>query len=238
MPIEIPELGDDRHEMWLDLLRLAQKRIEWTLIGAHMVALFAWEAGLPARPSNDADVLVNARVVSDATQKVSRFLVERGYDLSGVTQFNVGHHFVRDGSEIDVLAPEGLGSRANIATIPPARTVQVKGGSQALARTERVLIETRGETGEIPRPNLLGAILVKIRAIEIDDVPRAQQADVALLLSLVDDPDALASDLQRTEQNWLRRHAYFGDPNNPVWDQLEPANRELGVTVYRRLSDT
>jgi hypothetical protein len=237
MAIKIPELGDDRHAMWLDLIKLRQTRIEWTLIGAHMVALFAWEAGISARPSDDADVLVNVRVISGATREVSRFLVDQGYELSHVTPSNLGHHFIRDGSEIDVLAPEGLSARTDISTIPPARTVQVRGGSQALRRTEPVVIETRGVVGEIPRPNLLGAILVKVRAIEIDDVPEAQRSDVALLLCLVDDPDPLAADLQGAERAWLRRHAYFGDPSDGVWDTTENADRELGATVYRRLAD-
>lgn len=45
--IELPELGDARHDLWCDLIDLARDEPGgWTIIGAHMVALFAWEAGL------------------------------------------------------------------------------------------------------------------------------------------------------------------------------------------------
>ena len=64
MPIEIPELGDALHDPWVDLIDLGRQSVPWTLISAHMVALYAWEAGLVARPSNDVDVLVNVRVAT------------------------------------------------------------------------------------------------------------------------------------------------------------------------------
>jgi hypothetical protein len=39
----------------------------------------------------------------------------------------------------------------------------------------------------LPRPNLLGAILVKTRAIAVDDAKDSQRIDVAFLLTLVED---------------------------------------------------
>src|SRR5205823_10671029 len=77
--IVIPELGDGRHQMWCDLFDLAEAfPSKWTIIGAHMVALYAWEAGLASRPSDDVDVLVNVRLATDGTQAVSQFLQDRG----------------------------------------------------------------------------------------------------------------------------------------------------------------
>src|SRR5205814_7329496 len=55
---------------------------------------------------------------------------------------------------------------------------------------------SRTPAGDAPRPNLLGAILVKTRAVDIDDVPENQRLDLALLLSFVDDADALAAELR------------------------------------------
>lgn len=43
-----------------------------------------------------------------------------------------GGIYQRDGVSIDVLAPEGLGSRTDLTTTPPGRTLQVPGGTQAL----------------------------------------------------------------------------------------------------------
>jgi hypothetical protein len=56
---------------------------------------------------------------------------------------------------IDVLAPDNVGSRADLTTSPPGRTIQVPGGTQALSRAEHVRVAVGGRVGLIPRPNLL-----------------------------------------------------------------------------------
>ena len=49
-----------------------------------MVALDALERGrLPPRSSGDLDVLVNIRVLTDGTERISRVLCELGLELGG-----------------------------------------------------------------------------------------------------------------------------------------------------------
>lgn len=235
--IDVPELGDDHHALWVDLIALAEAQSgSWTLIGAQMVALYAWDAGIESRPSEDADVLANVRVTTSATRDVAGFLRERGYEPEE-SLTNVVHLFTRGNAEIDVLAPDGLGPKSDITTIPGRHTIEVPGGSQALGRTDLVSVRTREIAGELPRPNLLGAILVKVRAIEVDDVPNAQRADLALLLELVDDPDVLRSELRNSERGWLRRHEYLADPDHPQWLEFEARDPEQAALVFRRLID-
>lgn len=233
--IQIPELGDDRHGLWCDLIDMGRAFPErWTIIGAHMVALYAWEGGISSRPSDDVDVLVNVRLAAEGTEEISRFLSDRGYKPE-ISSNYLAHLFTREAAQIDVLAPDGLGARANIKTVPPNKTVRVPGGTQALRRSSMIRVATRDVEGDLPLPNLLGAILVKVRAIEKDDLPDAQRADVALLLQLVEDPDALARDLSRAERRWLRRHGYFEDPGDPHWDKFDADEPERVALVYRRL---
>jgi hypothetical protein len=97
-----------------------------------------------------------------------------------------------------------------------------------------VEVRTRSVTGTIPLPDLLGAILIKVRAIEVDDLPDAQRSDVAFLLSLVEDPDKLARRCSAAERGWLRKHPYFGDPHDACWNGITGA--EDGAIVYRRLT--
>lgn len=221
----------------MDLIALAEAQSgSWTLIGAQMVALYAWDAGIESRPSEDADVLANVRVTASATRDVAGFLRERGYEPEE-SLTNVVHSFTRGNAEIDVLAPDGLGPKSDITTIPGRHTIEVPGGSQALGRTDLVSVRTREIAGELPRPNLLGAILVKVRAIEVDDVPNAQRADLALLLELVDDPDVLRSELRNSERGWLRRHEYLADPDHPQWLEFEARDPEQAALVFRRLID-
>ncbi len=67
----------------------------------------------------------------------------------------------------------------------------VKGGTRALETSETVAVSVGGEHGLVRRPDLLGAVVVKAAAVDVDDLPRAQEGDLMFLLSLVDDPDAL-----------------------------------------------
>ena len=95
-------------------------------------------------------------------------------------------------------------------------------------------IRSRSALGAIPLPSLLGAILIKTRAIEVDDLPANQRSDVALLLSLIEDPDELVGEITPTERGWLRRHTYFGNPGDACWSGITRA--EAGAIVYRRLA--
>src|SRR5919106_3562433 len=126
---------DPTLHVWRSLLHVARKRPDgWTLIGAQMVALHGLEQERePPRPSADADIIVDARIVGTSVRDFAHFLEDEGFELEGINREGVGHRFISDDVSIDLLAPDGLkqDSRA-LTTIPPARTVQVPGGSQAL----------------------------------------------------------------------------------------------------------
>ena len=204
--IDIPDLGEGFLEMWQELLFLAGRSpAPWTLIGAHMVALHAWKVGRrQPRGSRDADVLVNVRMVSGGTKKVSELLISRRFTLDGVSPEGIGHRFVKGRIRLDVLGPDGVGSRTSLGTVP--------------------------------LPNLLGALLVKTRAISVDDQPQAQRADVAFLLSLVQDPDPLVAQISRSERGWLCRHPEFADSASPCYAGI--LNAVDAATVFRRLVRT
>jgi hypothetical protein len=103
----------------------------------------------------------------------------------------LAHGYRRGDASIDVLAPECLGERTDLTTTPPGHTLQVPAGTQALQRAERIAYSYKGRTGLIPRPSLLGEIIGKSCAVDVDDVPMNQEIDFALLLSLVPDPFVL-----------------------------------------------
>jgi hypothetical protein len=236
--VDIPDRGDAYHEMWLELMRLSkQPPAPWTLIGAHMVALHGWmRARDTIRTSKDADILVDVRVVSQGTAALSQALLRDGYELNERSLEGHGHSFAKGEVSFDVLAPDGVGTRAQLVTVENFRTVRVPGGSQALHRTSPVAIRSRSVTGTVPLPDLLGAILVKVRAIDVDDEPAAQRSDVAVLLSLIKDPDELVGQITGKERGWLRQHPCFGDMRDTCWRGVVGA--EDGANVYRRLAET
>jgi hypothetical protein len=76
---------------------------------------------------------------------------------------------------------------------------------------------------------------VKLRGIDVDDLPNAQRSDVALLLGLVNDPDSLVHDLTRKDRKILSRHVYFADPGDAIWNDFHAEDPESIALVYRRL---
>lgn len=136
MVVSIPKLGDPWDAVWETLNDLQQLEPDgWTLIGAQMVALHALEHGrTPPRRSEDADVLANVRAVQDATRLLSRLLEQQGFAMDPPNLVGISHRFRSGRVTIDLLAPDGLGERADLVTIPPAHTLEVPGGTQALGR--------------------------------------------------------------------------------------------------------
>ena len=236
MPIELRPASERDRQLWHELLDLAEAVHGWTIIGARMVELHAAERRrtLP-RLSIDADALADARANS-GTRRVARALKRAGFEMDEPSAFGLGHVFRKGGVEIDVLAPDGLNARGRRLTIPPAHTVEVPGGTQALRRTEMVEVHLGRRAGRLPRPDLLGAILVKARAVGVDDVPNNQRADLALLLSFVDDVDVLAQELAGRERTWLKRRAEMNNANEPWWQALEPEARQRGLSALRSLA--
>lgn len=237
--IRLTPAGSSDIELWTELMRLSQLSSEWTLIGARMVELHAAEVGqAPLRVSADADALANARARPNAVRGFAQILLSEGFELEEPSYMGLGHRFVRGLLEVDLLAPEGLGntSETERTTIPPAHTVEVPGGTQALHRTELVEVQVGDVRGNVPRPNLLAAILLKCRAVEVDDAPDNQRSDLALLLSLVRDPEAMALELDGHERSWIARRHEMDDPAAPCWQTLGARQAQEGLGVLRVLA--
>ncbi|WP_420613882.1 hypothetical protein [Candidatus Spongiisocius sp.] len=236
-PVELPTLDDHEYTFWDTLLELADLRPrEWTLIGGQMVLVHATEAGVrPQRLSTDLDILVNARVVTGGVREFVQAIEGRGFVLAGASPQGVAHRYRRDRVSIDVLAPEGLGPRTDVTTTPPGHTVQVPGGTQALNRTELLPIAAGPAQGLLPRPSLLGALVVKAAAVVVDDVPDDQRSDLALLLSLIQQPIELRDKLSSKDKQRIRARCEMLDPLHRAWSQLPTSQADRGRAALRLL---
>lgn len=67
-------------------------------------------------------------------------------------RMRLGHTFARGSTRIDPLAPEGVGTRADLRVEGNTRMVMVPGGTLVLARTELIDIQAVRRTGRVPRP--------------------------------------------------------------------------------------
>jgi len=218
--------------LWDTLIELAELRQgEWTLIGGQMVHLHGLEHGVnPPRFSMDLDVLVNARVVAAVPSFVNE-IRRIGFVLDGSSPDGLAHRYLRENVSLDVLAPEGLGKNTDLTTTPPGHTLQVPGGTQALVRTELLPIKTKTRSGFVPRPSLLGALVGKAMAVDLDDEPDNQRLDFAFLLSLVGDPFDLKEELTSKDKNRLKKRAELLNPSHRIWRRLttEQANNAKPV---------
>ena len=92
------------------------------------------------------------------------------------------------------------------------------------------------QQGVIPRPSLLGAIVCKAAAVSVDDAPDAQRRDIALLLSLVDDPDGLATELTSKDRQRLRSVAELASDDHQVWRDFSHDAADRARLAYQTLS--
>lgn len=229
--IRIDPVAPEVHRLWSLVLELAQAlgaEREWSLIGGLMVQLHGFEHGDELRPTVDIDLLGAARKPPVMTKQMASLLAEKGAELAMPPRSNqeVGYRFEIDGEVVEILGPDGL--KSDPETLDGLTTLQVSGGTQALRRTEVILVSL-GDSPPVGvrRPNLLGAILVKARAVSKRRKGKfdSDRQDLIRLLSYVEDPRGLAHNeqLKPSERKWLR--SIEGDLNfeNPAFAALFPA---------------
>lgn len=234
-PVRLPNLAGYEFAIWETLLELADLHQDWTLIGGQMVFLHALEHRVaPVRVSADLDVLVNARVVTGGTREFVQAVERRGFELDGWSFGGLAHRYRRGPVSLDVLAPEGLGPRTDITTTPPGRTLQVSGGTQAQDRTELVPVIAGYSKGLLPRPSVLGAVIIKAEAVGIGDA-QAHWSDLALLLSLIDHPASVREQLTRKDRSRLRRHSAMLDRGHYAWSLLPGPQADRGHATLNLL---
>jgi hypothetical protein len=239
--IELPAMASPVDQLWHVLLDLSGSlTVPWTLVGGQMVLLHALEHGqVPPEPSQDGDVVADLRADHSALAQVVRQLERVGFTLESISADGLAHRYARSAKPrpvlLDVLAPDGLGARADLTTSPPGRTIEVPGGTQALIRTERVVISHEGRQGDIPRPTLLAAIIIKAAATGLPS-PARHYRDLALLCSLVPDPFALAEQLTAKDRQRLRQAGALADDGHTAWPLVPAVIRTQGQITYAVLT--
>jgi len=207
-PIEIYPGDESAKKLWEAVAKLAnhlEPQRDWCLVGGLMVQLHAYEHAASPRPTSDIDLLGDARARPSVTEHLGQAIDELGGELVDPpsTDPKLGQRFEIDGQTIDVLGPDGL--KASPRTLGKQVTIEIPGGTQALHRSESVEVSIDGgPLFRVLRPSLLGAILLKARALPVHDRPDDQREDLVLLLSFLADPSALAGELSHGELGWLK----------------------------------
>lgn len=201
--------------MWDALLDIAPDLGDrWTLIGGQMVLLHQMERGAATSPgavpnwrlSGDADLLINIRS-RGAAQQVDAGLRSHGFAQVAAP---IEHRYARKSDDlvIDVLAPDHLGE--HLPQMGSGHTLQAPGGTQALDRTEWVRVDNGRKSARIPRPSLVGAILIKCSASLGPAGSRGNSrhlGDLDVLSGLLERSDIETASLTTAERNRLRQAA-------------------------------
>jgi hypothetical protein len=234
-PLMLPQLGPHHDDLWTTLCDLGDAHQEdWVIIGGQMVMLHALQAGRePGRVSQDLDAVIDARVRPPALPAFLATLANLGFKSAGVSPDEVAHRFERGYVHVDVLGPDGLGGRSDLRTMDTATTIEVRGGTQALRRAERVPVRHGDRVVHVPRPNLLGAMVIKAAAVHNDPHPQRHVRDVAFLCSIVTDPRAMHAQMTAKDLQRLRAVTVLDDPINEAWRLLD--DPELGYIAFRLL---
>lgn len=164
--IVLPVMLAGQAASWHGLLDLYEKvDTGWTLVGGQLVHLHCAERNHhPERPTNDVDTVVNVRANPNMLAVFTQALYDLGF-VSATSGEGLQHRWRRGDAQIDVLLPDGIGERAAGRTgAGGAPTLTTPGGTQALDRSELVLVNVNGRLGSVRRPNLVGALVIKAAA--------------------------------------------------------------------------
>jgi len=225
--LEIESRNDADARLWLTLHEVCElfSGLPWVLVGGLMVRLLEAEHGRETQVATiDVDAIIDVRAMALGTREAAQRLLDHGFQPERPDRETV-YRFTRADGIVDVLAPEGLGSRADIVTVPPASTFRTVGGSRALRGRRRLAVSVDTKQFEVPVPDLAGAIIIKARAATSATTSAAKhERDLARLLTLVDHPYDMRESMSRKERGYVRRHHALADPGHAAWLQVTDAD--------------
>jgi len=240
--VETP--SEESRRLWVKALGIARELGEstrWTLVGGLMVQLHAFEHQSTSRLTDDIDVLGDSRRRPHMTRRIAEVIQGRGGKMRMPPSSNeeLGYQFDLDGDTVEVLGPDGV--KADPETVGRYTTFKVPGGTQALNRSEAVMVKVDGgAAARVRRPNLLGAILIKARVVAKERKEKfdSDRQDLVLLLNLVDDARALAAGgkMKKSEKKWLlaiEEKIGFSEP--PISELFPPEALTRARQAFRLL---
>lgn len=203
------------HAALTTLLELNESVAEpWTLIGGLMVLLHCLENEAPnVRPTEDADIAVSVFTHPRALTHMTSELRDAGFTDQTPPALpddpQLSYRWVRDQVRIDVaVPPKASKQRTTPTTVTGRPAIELIATQQALRRTERLPVAIGQRRGELRRPDLLGAIVIKAAAALHDrrDPDRHRQDLVTLadILAFTGRHADYAAQLQTKDRDRIR----------------------------------
>ena len=211
--LHLPPIAGAQLAAWQALLDLAPKLGgNWTLIGGQMVLMHQAERSAFANPEADTRFSVDLDLVFDTRARFRALAIAHdvlnaaGYEQDMPNRQGTAHRYRLGETVIDVLAPDHIGNHP--PQVGVGFTLGIPGGSQALRRTEPVIVQIEQNSAAIRRPNLIGAIIIKATAAT-SSTPNTRGRDrhfqdLGILADLLTGRDLAAADLSKNEKKLLK----------------------------------
>ncbi|MET8000919.1 hypothetical protein [Nonomuraea glycinis] len=186
---------------------------------------------------------------------LSEVLEERAWALIGgqmvaLHGLALGRTPIRFSSDLDVIAnlvlrPSSLTTcAAHVRSLGFAPRIvgkdamEIDGGWRALQSTGLMPVMFGSRSGQVPMPDLGGALVIKARAAVADSRdPQRHLFDLAFLLSLADNPRKLRERLSARDRSHLRRLNLEGDTRQAPWIVLtDRDDRSNAAEAYLSLT--
>lgn len=216
---------------------------EWLLTGGLMIQAHAMLHGLPVRPTTDADFLLNILTDDRIATQMESYLATMGYRLQKDALTKYATRFENPAHDkVDILVTDYLYGKKKRegATLSGMRLCGMPGGGQAIKRSMRLQLRYDQQSASIAIPDLLGALMLKSAAWEVDKTARRDRhlIDAALLLSLIDSPDEEAKRLHSSNdrKRILRLHELLA-ADSDYWSSLDQTHRQDGIDTLDTLTD-
>jgi hypothetical protein len=211
----------DEPNVWELIRWMAERSPNWVLIGGLMVATFDIEHNQTWRETHDVDSLFDVRhAPKGAIRAHVDELRSTGFEFVG-SQQGLGHRLTRANLVLDILSADHFPADPLVSLSPRLETFQTPGGSQAIKRRQDVEVSFNGKHFMLPRPSLLGAIILKASVSRSAGRPKDHR-DLAHLVAGLDDPVAERKRLTTGERRLLAERS----KHLLVAAELEQAGRD------------
>lgn len=238
--IKLDPTDPDARRIWASALSLMRElKGDWTLIGGLMVQLLTVRYGQGGvRPTNDVDILADTRTRPSASVRIAQKLAAMGFEAAepGGRNRKTAYRFTRGDETVDVLGSDGLGTPAR--TLDNQETVEVSGGTQALRRSETIIVELDGEQTTLRCPSLFGAIVLKSRAI-MSPLRDQDREDLVRLLLCADDFQSMRTEMTNGDRRSLvAAGAKLNFEDRGLADLFSPEQIAQARAAYRLLTQS
>ena len=166
---------------------------------------------------------------------MASYLISIGFETFDAALDGTQLRYQRGPLIVDLLAPDHLPRTTDLTTIPPGRSIETAGGSQALERIRYMPIRHKRRTAHVPLPSIVGAIGIKAAAVEHGyghGKSDKHLLDLAFLLCLLRTADEFLATATPADVSVIARCSRLADLDSHIWTRQNLEHRTNGQEAF------